>query len=89
MSSFLSHPEMMSQSPATALENMTFEGPTLFINGQHSKFASQDHEKEILKFFPNANFAWIKDAGHLIHVDQQKLFCEKVITFLEDTHNEE
>ena len=89
MSSFLSHPEMMSQSPATTLENMTFEGPTLFINGQHSKFASRDHEKEILKFFPNANFAWIKDAGHLIHVDQQKLFCEKVITFLEDTHNEE
>jgi len=86
MSSFLANPEMMSQSPATTLENMTFEGPTLFINGQHSKFASRDHEMEIRRFFPNANFAWIKDTGHLIHVDQQKLFCEKVITFLEDTH---
>jgi len=84
MNSFLSHPEMMSQS-LTSLENMTFEGPTLFINGYKSAYASRDHESTIRKFFPNATFAWIKDTGHLIHVDQQKLFCEKVITFLEDT----
>ena len=88
MNSFLSHPEMMSQSPKAILENTTFEGPTLFINGQHSKFASREHESEIRKFFPNAEFAWIKDCGHLIHVDQQKIFCEKVITFLEDVHRE-
>lgn len=81
MSSYLANPEMMSQIPS--LEGAKFEGEALFINGERSQFASRDHSKAIMKVFPNAELHWFKDTGHLLHIDRQKEFCEKVVTFLE------
>jgi pimeloyl-ACP methyl ester carboxylesterase len=81
MDAFLSHPDMMSQVPT--IDKATFEGRTLFINGDRSKFVAREDEAMIRKVFPNAEFAWLKDCGHLLHIDKQKEFCEKVIVFLE------
>lgn len=82
LEAFLSHPEMICSLPT--FHNATFEGQTLFISGTKSKFMSKHDEREILKVFPNAEIAWLKDCGHLLHIDKQKEFCEKVITFLEE-----
>jgi len=81
ISSYLSHDDMMSHNPA--FNDACFEGSTLFINGDQSQFASRNHETEIRKVFPNAEFAWLKDCGHRPHLDKEKEFCEIVISFLE------
>lgn len=81
MNAYLANPEMMSQIPP--LDGARFEGRTLFINGDRSQFVSRDHTDSIKKVFPNSELVWFKDSGHLVHLDQQKEFCEKVVTFLE------
>lgn len=81
MDSILAHPNMMSEAPE--FNNVSFHGPTLFINGDKSKFVSREDEPTIKRMFPNSQFLWFKDCGHLLHVDKQREFCEKVITFLE------
>ena len=81
MTAYLSHPDMMLQVPT--FDDACFKGETLFINGDRSRFASREDEADILRLFPNAEFAWLEDCGHLLHIDKQKEFCEKVITFLE------
>lgn len=86
MNAYLSHPDMMTQVPT--FDDASFEGETLFINGNKSKFASKEHEAAIYKVFPNAEISWIKDTGHLLHLDKQKEFCEKIITFLEKWIND-
>lgn len=82
LGSYISNPDMMLQVPT--LDNAVFEGQTLFINGDRSQYVSRDHSEAILKVFPNAEFAWIKDSGHLLHIDKPNEFCEKIITFLEN-----
>ena len=81
---FLSHPDLdFPTINKINKNNATFEGPTLFINGDRSKFVSREDEKVIRRDFPNAEFIWLKDCGHLLHIDKQREFCEEVITFLE------
>lgn len=81
MVSYMANPDMMLEGPT--LDNAVFEGEALFINGERSQYVSRDHEDEIRKVFPNAEFSWIKDSGHLIHIDRPNEFCEKIVTFLE------
>ena len=33
--------------------------------------------------FPNAAFAWVKDADHLLHIEKPNEFNETIISFLE------
>jgi len=81
LDSYLSHPEMICSLPD--MNNATYEGDALFISGDRSKFMSKNDERQILQIFPNATIVWLKDCGHLLHLDKQKEFCENVITFLE------
>jgi len=81
MTAYLNNPELMESVPT--LDNAVFQGEALFINGDRSQYVSRDHTKTILKAFPNAEFEWIKDSGHLIHIERRNEFCEKIITFLE------
>jgi abhydrolase domain-containing protein 11 len=63
--------------------NSKFEGQALFISGDRSKFTGKEDEEEIREVIPNAEFVWLKDCGHLLHVEKQKEFCERVVSFLE------
>ena len=61
-----------------------FENPwSLFISGERSKFVGKEDEDEIREVIPNAEIVWLKDCGHLLHVEKQKEFCERVVSFLE------
>jgi len=81
MSAYLSHPDMMSYQ-VERYSKTPFEGSTLFISGEKSHFISRDHQTAIRKVFPNAQFEWLKDCGHRLHLDHEKEFCEKVISFM-------
>ena len=62
-----------------------FEFPDFFFSfsGDRSKFVGKQDEEEIRNVIPNAEIVWLKDCGHLLHVEKQKEFCERVVSFLE------
>ena len=53
------------------------------FSGDRSKFVGKQDEEEIRNVIPNAEIVWLKDCGHLLHVEKQKEFCERVVSFLE------
>ena len=61
----------------------TFEHPTLFLSGEHSRYVLPEHRPAILKQFPKARFARINDAGHWLHAEQPRAFEETVRVFLD------
>ncbi|XP_034237430.1 protein ABHD11-like [Thrips palmi] len=66
--------------------NSTFEGPTLFIGGTKSDYLNPEEEPEIRKIFPAAQFAYVQDAGHLVHVEKPAEFLSLTIQFLLQSH---
>jgi esterase len=60
-----------------------YEGPTLFVTGGRSDYVRPEHHAEILRLFPNAQFAAIADAGHWVHAEAPQQFLEVVGAFLE------
>ena len=64
----------------------TFMGPTLFIGGGKSDYINPKDEPEILKIFPAAEFAYVKDAGHLLHVEKPADFLNITTKFLLQDH---
>lgn len=60
-----------------------YEGPALFVTGGRSDYAGPEHHPEILRLFPNAQFAAIPDAGHWVHAEAPQQFFEVVGAFLD------
>lgn len=58
-----------------------FENPTLFLSGADSDYVQASDRAMIKAIFPNAHFAKIKNAGHWLHVDQQKAFIHSLVSF--------
>lgn len=59
-----------------------FQGPTLFIGGEKSDYLNPSEEPEIQNIFPNSEFAYVKDAGHLVHVEKPAEFLSLTTQFL-------
>lgn len=62
--------------------NMTYNGPTLFINGAKSDYITSEDEPLIKEHFSNAEIKPIKNAGHWVHAENMKAFYEAVIRFV-------
>ena len=62
--------------------NMTYTGPTLFINGANSDYITSDDEALIKEHFPGAGIETIKDAGHWVHAENMESFYQAVIRFV-------
>ena len=60
----------------------TFEGDTLFIRGEQSKYIQDADWQAILKLFPQARLETVSNAGHWVHADQPKVLLEMVRSFL-------
>jgi esterase len=60
-----------------------YAGPALFVTGGRSDYVRPEHHAEILRLFPNAQFAAIPDAGHWVHAEAPQPFLEVVGAFLE------
>lgn len=54
----------------------------LFVKGERSDYISATDEAEILRIFPRAEFATIKDAGHWVHAEKPQQFFDETIKFL-------
>lgn len=59
-----------------------FYGPALMLSGADSAYVSSAHHAAILRYFPNAVFSVVQDAGHWMHVDQPQRVSEAVSKFL-------
>jgi pimeloyl-ACP methyl ester carboxylesterase len=60
-----------------------FRGPTLVITGRQDHIVGYVNAWEILEDFPRATFAVLDRAGHILPVEQQKLFAALVDDWLE------
>lgn len=65
------------------LNGKTFEGPALFLHGSDSDYVQPEHRMRIERYFPNAEYAAVAQAGHWVHADQPDVLIERVQTFLE------
>ena len=63
----------------------TFDGPTLFIRGEHSDYVTDDDRPGIRDRFPQANLVTIPGADHWVHADAPDAFAETVVDFLSES----
>ena len=59
-----------------------FEGKTLFIKGEKSKYITDDDKSEILNLFPEAEIKTCANAGHWVHADNPECMLTTVCDFL-------
>jgi pimeloyl-ACP methyl ester carboxylesterase len=60
----------------------TYDGPALFLKGEHSDYILEEDEALIDEHFPNARIQTVKNAGHWIHSDNPAGFHDEVDRFL-------
>lgn len=59
-----------------------FEGPTLFVRGDFSRYVQKKHEPEILRLFPNAGVKSVMETGHWVHSEKPEVFQKIARDFL-------
>ena len=64
-----------------------FNFPTHFIAGEHDKLASPSEMRGVASRVPNACFAIVEDAGHLINLEQPEQFNRLIRQFIRDQHS--
>jgi len=62
----------------------TFEKPFLFVGAQLSGYIGHERHDAISEWFPKAQFGYVPDAGHYVHVDNPDGFLQVVLPFLKD-----
>ena len=59
-----------------------FTGPCLFVRGGKSGYLRSEHEPDIIKYFPAAEFKVLPNAGHDVHVEDRAGFLSALDKFL-------
>ena len=59
-----------------------YEGETLFIRGENSRYIEEEDWQNTQKLFPNATLEIIAKAGHWVHAEQTDAFLKSVREFL-------
>jgi len=67
---------------AAISSNRTFEGPTLFLRGEKSRYIQEESLPQIETLFPNYQLETIPGAGHWIHADQPDALLAQLTGFL-------
>lgn len=60
-----------------------FDRPALFLTGAASDYVRPEHHDRIRALFPDARFAEIAGAGHWLHAEKPREFCDAVTAFLD------
>lgn len=63
-------------------EGSHFDGPTLFLRGDKSRYIKDEDFGLIKSHFPNAEIKDIKNSGHWLHAENPKDFLEETLAFL-------
>lgn len=67
-----------------AMDQLEYEGETLFIRGGNSNYILDEDWADIKVIFPNAFLIGISGAGHWLHAEKPESFVEQVKDFLKD-----
>jgi len=71
------------QRLSEALESkQPYPGTALFIRGAQSEFLVEDDMESIRHLFPQAQLATVPEAGHLLHIENPKIFLALLMQFL-------
>lgn len=65
-----------------SVEEMGFDGETLFIRGGRSDYILDEDWADIKTLFPNAYLETIDGAGHWLHAEKPQEFVDAVLDFL-------
>lgn len=66
------------------LGGRTFDGPALFLHGSESDYVQPEHHPRIERWFPNAEYAEIENAGHWVHAEQPGTLVRDLEDFLDN-----
>lgn len=66
------------------LNGRTFDGPALFLYGAESDYVQLEHRPRVERYFPNADYVAVDNAGHWVHADQPAALVDAVEEFLRD-----
>ena len=55
-----------------------------FLGGERSSYIPRDSHDAIREYFPAAEFEYVADAGHCVHVDNPGGLMDKLLPFLEE-----
>lgn len=64
-------------------ESDPFEGPTLFIRGEKSRYVKDEDMLRIQELFPRSTLNTVPDTGHWVHADQPEVLKKLVVDFLQ------
>ena len=59
-----------------------YNGKTLFIGGEQSKYITKETSIHIFELYPNAELEFVTNAGHWVHADNPEEFYRKINLFL-------
>lgn len=74
--------ENQIESVGQSLEELDFEGETLFIRGGNSNYIKDSDWPDIKTIFPNAYLETIEGAGHWLHAEKPEAFTKAVVDFI-------
>lgn len=63
-------------------EGVSFDGDTLFISGGKSDYIQDQDHSMIKSYFPKAEIATVKGAGHWVHAEKPEELSDLVLNFL-------
>lgn len=63
-----------------------YNGWTLFIGGEQSKYITKETSIHIFDLYPKAELEFVSNAGHWVHADNPDEFYNKVNLFIDKTH---
>lgn len=64
-------------------EGQKFDGPALFVYGEHSNFLVESDKPDIERCFPKVVFRKLP-TGHWIHAEAPELFVDTIVEFLDN-----
>jgi esterase len=68
-----------SKLSAAIVSEQPFDGPVLFIKGEHSDYLLPEHKQAVINLFPNSQSKMISGTGHWLHAEKPEL-CAKIIS---------
>lgn len=74
--------EHISSFPEPGDKSM-FEKPALFLGGEYSQFIQPVHKEPVSRYFPKAEIEYIKNAGHMLHIEQPEAVLNRLKQFLQ------
>ena len=60
-----------------------YEGPTLFLLGEHSDYVQAEHRPRIRALFPSARFLSLRGTGHWLHAEKPEEFTAVAESFFQ------